>query len=179
MLEGNAVEPGEVFDQRVARPRRQHGVAGIAQQLEQQRIGLARAGRQHDSVRGRPTGHDARSRPRPPAAQRAVRTAPARSRATGPAPSARAASLGYARPARVGFDRVRSITGSAGGAAPFDCTASRLRPAVCRRREENISGPVVARQTRPPGRPTHGTARGWPVSPRKTRASASSDPAGT
>ncbi len=52
VLERNRVEVGKVFDQRVARARRQHNIARVAQQLEQQRVSLARAGRQDDPVRG-------------------------------------------------------------------------------------------------------------------------------
>src|SRR5262245_41062024 len=43
-----------MLDQRVAWPRRQHNVARVAKKLEQQRVSLARAGGQDDSLRRYP-----------------------------------------------------------------------------------------------------------------------------
>jgi hypothetical protein len=49
----HTVEPCQVIEQRIARRRHHHGVSGIvAEQFEQDRVGLARAGRQHDALRG-------------------------------------------------------------------------------------------------------------------------------
>jgi hypothetical protein len=46
---GDAVEPDEVFEERVARDRRQHGGrAGVAEQLEEDGIRFTRACREHD-----------------------------------------------------------------------------------------------------------------------------------
>ena len=44
------VERGEVLEQRVARRRHEHLVARVAEQLEEQRVRLARAGGQHDAI---------------------------------------------------------------------------------------------------------------------------------
>ena len=52
MFEVHAVEIGQVLDQRVARPWREHRIARVTQQLEQQRIRLARAGGQDHSTCG-------------------------------------------------------------------------------------------------------------------------------
>jgi hypothetical protein len=40
---GHALELRQVFEQRIARLRHQDGIAGIAQQLEEQRVGFAGA----------------------------------------------------------------------------------------------------------------------------------------
>ena len=52
------LEPAQDLEQRVARDRDEHLVAGIAQHLEQERVGLARAGGQDD-----PAGIDRRAVP--------------------------------------------------------------------------------------------------------------------
>ena len=44
------VQRGQVLEERVARRRHEHLVAGIAEQFEQDRVRLARAGGQHDAV---------------------------------------------------------------------------------------------------------------------------------
>ncbi len=46
------VEPRQVVEQRIARPRHQHLVARIGQQLEEQRVRLARAGGEDDAIGG-------------------------------------------------------------------------------------------------------------------------------
>ena len=45
------LEPREVLEQRVARHRHQHLVAGVAEELEEERVGLARAGREDHARR--------------------------------------------------------------------------------------------------------------------------------
>ena len=45
------LEARQVVEQRIARPRDQHLVAGIGKQLEQAAVRLARAGRQRDPFR--------------------------------------------------------------------------------------------------------------------------------
>ena len=47
----NGFKPCQVLEERIARLRHQHGIAWIAQQLEQPAVGLARARRQHDLLR--------------------------------------------------------------------------------------------------------------------------------
>jgi hypothetical protein len=42
------IEPRQVIEERVARARHEDFVAGVAEQLEEQRIGVARARREHD-----------------------------------------------------------------------------------------------------------------------------------
>ena len=51
---------------------------------------------------------------------------------------------GYVKPARVGFDSVRSTIGRPAERRRSSARASRLRSAACRRREENISDPEPA-----------------------------------
>ena len=44
------IEARQMIEQRIARPRHQHLVAGVRQQLEQQRVAVAGAGGQHDAL---------------------------------------------------------------------------------------------------------------------------------
>ena len=46
----DGVQRGQVLEERVARRRHEHLVAGIAEQLEEHRVRVARAGGQHDAV---------------------------------------------------------------------------------------------------------------------------------
>ena len=70
-----------MIEQRIARRRHQHPIAGRrAQQLEQQRVGLAGARGQDDPIPGREDAIGAHSRRRPLRARCACRTAPAGSR---------------------------------------------------------------------------------------------------
>ena len=61
------IETRQVIEQRIARPRHEHLVAGVGQQLEQQRVRLARARGQHDALGRRRRRPGARSRRRRPA----------------------------------------------------------------------------------------------------------------
>ncbi len=148
VLEGNAVEFGQVLDQRIARPRRQHGIAGIAQQLEQQRICLARARR---SGRFGSTGTEM------PSAREIVgdglprRSSPEWLRLVTERPvvrQRREQPAGYAKPARVGLDKREIDNREARRAAPLEregepIAARRLtqtrrehqRPCACRKVE--------------------------------------------
>ena len=50
-LDMHIVETREVLDERVTRPRGEHHIARIAEQLEEQRVRLARAGRNDRALR--------------------------------------------------------------------------------------------------------------------------------
>ena len=154
MLEGHAVEIGQVLDQRIARPRRQHRIARIAQQLEQQRIRLARAGGQHDSIGGNQRDRAARSHQRRLASPKAARRVRARSDRDRSSPSGRAAHLDMPGLRAWGWRASGRQSDSPAARRRSSATASRLRPAAWRRREENISGSTLE------------TARGCAWSPR-------------
>ena len=71
----HALERREVLEERIAGPRHQHGIAGVAQQLEEQRVGFAGAGGERIRDRRHRPRRGARSRPRRPPAPTRIRTA--------------------------------------------------------------------------------------------------------
>ena len=148
---GDRLEPGQELEQRIARPRDQHLVAGVAQQLEQEAVGLAGAGVEQHAVgaeRGaaaREVGGDGGARGGEAEGRRLV--------APGLVPCQRreqVRGIGQRGACRVRERQVESVLPSARRAASR--SASRLGRRSNRVRSENIDqhrnpGPARSRRT--------------------------------
>ena len=144
----NALERSQMIEQRIAWLRNQDCVAWIAQQLEQPRVCIARAGRQHDLRRVRYWRRGAADRRPPPRELMANRMAAGRSgrppgwRASRAMPESRRCRTGsdsipsdrqsQTRAARSFEDaRVTRLASVVDGGTRREITRSAIRPLAC------------------------------------------------